>query len=341
MTRIALVIGGTGGIGSELALALMARGWRVRALNRKPEAAARDFARLGPVEWVKGDAMNQADVIAAAAPKNDLPVSLIVHAANPPGYKNWGGTALPMLDSSIAAAKVTGARIVFPGTVYNFGPETFPLVAESAPQKPLSRKGAIRVAMETRLKAAASDGVRTLIVRAGDFFGPHGGNTWFAQALVKPGKPLRSVTYPGVRDVGHTWAFLPDLAETVMRLVDRESELAPFDVFHFGGHWFDEGVEFARATARAAGRPDAPIGRFPWVAVYLLAPVMETFREMLEMRYLWKKPLKLDNAKLVAFLGEEPHTPTDQALRLSLAGLGCLNPLVARSTFTPMQGRAQ
>jgi hypothetical protein len=50
----------------------------------------------------------------------------------------------------------------------------------------------------------------------------------------------------------------------------------------------------------------------------------ETFREMLEMRYLWKRPLRLNNAKLVGVLGAEPHTPIDQAVRESLKGLGCL-----------------
>jgi hypothetical protein len=40
--------------------------------------------------------------------------------------------------------------------------------------------------------------------------------------------------------------------------------------------------------------------------VYLLAPFVETFREMIEMRWLWTSPLRLDNHKLVAFLGEEP-----------------------------------
>ncbi|MDO9125783.1 MAG: hypothetical protein Q7U42_02875, partial [Parvibaculum sp.] len=50
-----------------------------------------------------------------------------------------------------------------------------------------------------------------------------------------------------------------------------------------------------------------------------------TFREMREMRYLWKKPVKLDNAKLVAFLGHEPHTPLDIAVRATLAGLGCID----------------
>tara|TARA_R110000868_G_scaffold161287_2_gene391358 strand:+ start:8951 stop:9970 length:1020 start_codon:yes stop_codon:yes gene_type:complete len=315
----ALIIGATGGIGSEMALALQAHGWRIRALNRAPAKAAKANARLGAIEWIKGDAMNPADVLAAARG-----VSLVFHGANPPGYKNWAGTALPMLESSIAAAKAVGARLAFPGTVYNFGPDTFPLISETSPQNPLTRKGAIRVAMERRLAAASREGVKVLIVRAGDFFGGKAANNWFGQALVTPGKPVRSVTYPGSRKVGHAWAFLPDLAETFARLIARSDELADFEVFHFDGHWFAEGVEIATATARAAGVPDAPIKRLPWFALYLAAPFSETFREMLEMRYLWKKPLRLDNAKLVAFLGSEPRTPLDQALRVSLTGLGCL-----------------
>ncbi|MGB5950417.1 MAG: SDR family NAD(P)-dependent oxidoreductase [Parvibaculum sp.] len=336
MTRTALIIGATGGIGSETALALAARGWRIRALNRNPQKAARDFAWLGPVEWVKGDAMNVADVVAAARG-----VNLLVHGANPPGYRNWKGTALPMLESSIAAAMEANARIVFPGTVYNFGPETFPRIDERAPQRPRTRKGAIRVAMETRLREASAHGLRVLIVRAGDFFGPRGGNNWFGQGLVKAGKPFRSITYPGRREVGHNWAFLPDLAETIVRLVEREKDLGGFEVFHFGGHWFERGVEIAEAARRAAGVPDAPIRRFPWLAVWLASPFVETFREMLEMRYLWKRPLRLDNGKLVAFLGEEPHTPAEQALRVTLKGLGCLDvqPRAAGLSAPRLQGR--
>ena len=320
-TRTALIIGATGGFGGETARALLARGWAVRALNRNPKAAAAATANgLNGIEWVKGDAMKAADVIAASRG-----VDLVVHGANPPGYRNWKGTALPMLESSIAAAKAANARLVFPGTVYNFGPDSFPLISETSPQKPLTRKGAIRVMMENRLKeASALEGLRVLIVRAGDFLGARGGNNWFSQGLVKPGRRLRSVTYPGARRVGHAWAYLPDLAETVMRLVERESDLGRFEVFHFGGYWFEKGVELADAVRKAAGVPDAPIRRFPWFAIYLAAPFVETFREMLEMRYLWKKPVKLDNRKLVAFLGEEPHTPIERAMRETLADLGCL-----------------
>ena len=60
--KLALVLGATGGIGGEVARRLVAAGWRVRAMHRDP-ASRRGDARF---EWVKGDAMNRADVTAAA-----------------------------------------------------------------------------------------------------------------------------------------------------------------------------------------------------------------------------------------------------------------------------------
>ena len=138
------------------------------------------------------------------------------------------------------------------------------------------------------------------------------------------GRTGRAVTYMGEHAVGHDWAYLPDLAETFARIAERERELPNFDSFHFEGYWFERGVEIARAVGRAAGKPALPIKRFPWFVVYALAPVVPLFREMIEMRYLWKRPLRLDNAKLVAFLGGEPRTDLDEALRATLAGSGCL-----------------
>jgi len=45
---------------------------------------------------------------------------------------------------------------------------------------------------------------------------------------------------------------------------------------------------------------------------------------MLEMKYLWQRPVRLDNTKLVSFLGAEPHTPIGTAIRATLIGLGSL-----------------
>ena len=314
--KTALVIGATGSFGGHVAVALIKRGWRIRALTRDPAAAQAKAGTRMPIDWVKGDAMNPADVAAAAEG-----AVLIVHGANPPRYRNWPGLAVPMLESTIAAARAQGARIVFPGTVYNFAPDAGAHIAEDAPQAPVTRKGKIRVEMEDLLRQS---GAKVLIVRAGDYFGPAAPNSALGWLTTSKNGAIRSVYVAGSADVGHAFAYLPDLAETVGRLIDREADLADFDVFHFQGHWLSGDDNLASAIRRVAGQPKLPIKPFPYALITALSPFDETFRELLEMRYLWRRPIGLANDKLVAFLGEELHTPLDDAVRAALTDMGCL-----------------
>ncbi|MYM80939.1 NAD(P)H-binding protein [Duganella sp. FT50W] len=315
MEQTALVLGATGGVGGEVARLLVARGWRVKALHRGQR-------RGDGLDWIVGDAMNRDDVLRAAHG-----VQLIVHAVNPPGYRNWGKLVLPMLDNTIAAARASGARILLPGTVYNYGPDVFPFIAEDAPQRPVTRKGAIRVEMERRLKDC---GLPVLIVRCGDFFGPRAGNSWFAQGLVKPGKPVTSISNPGAPGIGHQWAYLPDVAETMVRLVERGDVLPVFARYAMQGYWDADGLQMTGAIARVVGKPELRAGAFPWWLTTVAAPFVTVFRELREMRYLWRQPVRLSNARLLAVLGSEPHTPLDEAVQRTLEGLGCLRPSVER-----------
>ena len=178
--------------------------------------------------------------------------------------------------------------------------------------------------MEQMLAKAASNGAKTLIVRAGDFFGPDAEGSWFAQGIIKPGKKLKSVTYPGIHDVGHSWAYLPDLANTFVQLLEKEADLTSFDVFHFRGHYFANGVDIASETARIAEISNVPIKSMPWMIIKLASPFVTMFRELLEMRYLWNQDVKLDNSKLLAFLDTEPHTPANKALTQTLKSFNCL-----------------
>jgi nucleoside-diphosphate-sugar epimerase len=328
-SRTALIIGATGSFGAHAAIALIKRGWQVRALTRDPAAAAAKAGCSTPIAWLKGDAMSPADVAGAARG-----VGVIVHAANPPAYRNWKGTVLPMLESTIAAAVAEGARIVLPGTVYNFAPDAGPRIGEDAPQAPVTRKGAIRVAMERRLREAASQGAKALILRAGDFFGPAAPNSALAWLVRRRGDRVAGVWAPGPIGVGHAFAYLPDLAETLARLMECEADLADFEVFHFAGHWLERGDALAASIRRASGRGDLPLRSFPWPVVYAAAPFNETMRELIEMRYLWQKPIGLDGAKLAAFLGTVPATPLDTAIETTLADMGLLGATAAPAGFT-------
>jgi len=317
--KTALVIGATGSFGGHAVVALLKHGWRVRALARDPVAAKAKTGGRMPIDWIKGDAMIAADVIAAAQG-----AQVIVQGANPPAYRNWAGTVMPMMQAVLAAAEQSGARVVLPASVYNFAPDSGPSISETAPQAPATRKGKIRVQVEALFRDASQRGVRTLVVRAGDFFGPAAPNSALGWLTVRAKNRVRSVYRPGPHDVGHCWAYLPDMAETMARLLDREDQLAAFDVFHFAGHWLARGDEMGASIRRATHQPRLPIRAFPYLLVYALAPFNETMREMIEMRYLWTRPIGLDNSKLVRFLGEEPHTPLDQATRATLADMGCL-----------------
>lgn len=315
MERSALVLGATGGIGGAVARRLLASGWTVRALVRPGS-----MSRLPTgVRAVVGDALSAEAVTRAAAG-----AELIVHAVNPPGYRDWSTWVLPMIDNTIGAARTGGARVLLPGTVYNYGQDAFPMIDEAAPQHPATRKGAIRVELERRLRDAAdAGGISVLIVRAGDFFGPNAGNNWFSQGLVKPGRRPRVIHNPGRPGVGHQWAYLPDVAETMVRLVDH-GELDRFATFHMDGHWDADGTHITDMIVRTLGDPAVPVRRLPWWAIRIGGLFASTPRELLEMRYLWEQPVRMSNHRLVATIGKEPHTPLEDAVRATLIDMGCL-----------------
>ncbi len=227
-TTRAPVLGATGGLGGETAAARRRHGWGVVAMARDPARRPAKACPAPDTGWIAGDAMNADDVCRAAEG-----AQVIVHAVNPPGYRDWGRLVLPMIDNRIAAAKATGARIVLPGTIYNYGCDAFPSLVEDAPQHPLTGKGHIRVALERRLEIGSREGASALIVRFGDFFGSAPASSWFSQCLVTPVRPLRAITYPGRRGVGHAW-------------LDRADALESFARFHFAGVWDGDGTAMGR-----------------------------------------------------------------------------------------------
>jgi len=88
-----LVLGAPGGIGGETAHVLCRHGWKVRTLSRNGELAG----SIAPFAWHRGDAMDREAVVVAARGTD-----AIVHAVNPPGYRNWAGLVVPMIENKFA-----------------------------------------------------------------------------------------------------------------------------------------------------------------------------------------------------------------------------------------------
>src|SRR5262245_49192836 len=110
----------------------------------------------------------------------------------------------------------------------------------------------------------------------------------------------------------------------MVRLLEKSDELEAFAVFHMTGHWDADGTEMIGAIRRTVGNEKIRGAAMPWGLMQLLSPVVPLFRELAEMRYLWRTPVRMGGERLRAVLGAEPHTPLDAAVRSTLIGLKCL-----------------
>jgi len=308
MSGRVIVLGAAGRLGRIAAEAFRDAGWTVASVVRA-SAASRVASRT---ELIELDARDAGGVVEAARDAD-----LIVHALNPP-YTDWPKFALPYADAAIAAARASGATLLFPGSVYNYGPPMPPVIEETTPMRPGSRKGRLRAEIERRMQDAAD--VRVIILRAGDFFGGAGLGSWFDRVIVKNGR----VTYPGPLDVVHEWAYLPDLAAALVRLAAIRSTLSRFESFGFPGHAVT-GRQLVAAIGRALGRSGMGVSTMPWFGLRLLSPLVPIFRELSEMAYLWNEPHRIDGKKLIAAIGEVPRTPFDAAVAAALDDLGLIS----------------
>jgi nucleoside-diphosphate-sugar epimerase len=184
--------------------------------------------------------------------------------------------------------------------------------------RPTSRKGRLREQMEQRLREAAEGGVRTIVVRAGDFYG--GGRGSWLDLVIARDLGRGRITYPGPLDVVHEWAYLPDLAAAIVRLAERRATLSTFATFGFPGHAVT-GRELAAAIASAMGR-GYTVKRMRWWLVRTVGQLVAMGRELAEIEYLWRMPHRISGEKLSSVIGDIPHTPFDQAVAAALRTLG-------------------
>lgn len=304
-----IVLGAAGRFGRIAAEAFRDAGWTVASLVRASAA----FRAAPGTEIIEVDARDAAAVVEAARGAD-----VVLHALNSP-YTEWHRLALPFAETAIAAARETGATLLFPGNVYNFGQGMPSVLDENTPMRPTSRKGALRVEAERRMRAAAGERLRVVILRAGDFFGGSGTGSWFDRVVAKEVEGGQ-VTYPGPLDLVHEWTYLPDYAAALVRLAAIRQQLAPFEAFGFPGHAVT-GQELTDAVGRALAR-EMSVATMPWWLLRALSPFVPIYRELAEMAYLWRTPHRIDGRRLTAALGALPATPFDKAVATALSDLG-------------------
>jgi len=309
--RRVLVLGANGRLGRAAVEAFAAAGWQVLAQARQAprEALPANACAL------QADALDVPSIVQAARG-----VAVIVHALNP-DYARWDALLPPLTDAVLKIAEATGATLMLPGNVYNFGSQLPPVLSETTPFVGDHAKARQRITLEGRMQASA---VRSIVIRAGDYLG--GSGTWFDLAMTK-GLAKGRLTHMGATDLTHAWAYLPDLAQVFVRVAERVLEqpaaLPAHSTLHYAGLTLT-GAQLQAAIETAWGQP-LRAARFPWWSLKLLALVMPMMRALLTMRYLWQRPHQLDDSKLRALIGRVPQTPATEVMRRCLATLPAQN----------------
>jgi len=182
----ALVLGATGFIGGHIARAALERGWRVRALRRRPNAVGAIGDIADRIEWVQGelpfqtfevpkdleglrDAMRGCDVVfhaAAAYPRAERDVA------------GWVSCSVTQMRAALqAASDARVSRFVYTSTLTTVGPPGEPgrLADERDLYAPGSARSAYyesKFAMEREAFRAAAEGLPVVILNPTAVFGP-------------------------------------------------------------------------------------------------------------------------------------------------------------------------
>lgn len=308
-----LILGAAGRFGGAAAQAFAQAGWRVLAQVR-PGRRTPTHAHPA-IEWLPQDLHHHTALQQAAAG-----ATVVVHALNPRRYTDaaWQREVPQLAEHAASLAQALGATLMLPGNVYGYGSQLPAQLSEHTPPQPDHTKARVRVALEQHLKDRAQQGgPRTIVIRAGDFFGA-GSGSWLDLVLAKD-LQRGKLTLPGPLGVPHAWAYLPDLAQTFVRVAEQRERLPAFATLHFQGHtltlddWV-AGLQGVAGPLRTQG--------MPWPLLRALGLVSPTLRSLCGMRYLWQRPHQLDNASLQGLIGTEPHTPWPDALHQALRDLG-------------------
>ncbi|WP_227285821.1 epimerase [Boseongicola sp. H5] len=285
MTGTVLILGGTGRFGRHAGKSFERAGWQVRQFDRRHDDLP---------DMAKG-----ADVI--------------VNGWNPP-YSKWAAQLPELTAQVIVAARGSRATVMQPANVYVYGfREAMPaIVGPDVPQRATNPLGRLRIDMERRFREAD---IQVILLRGGDFLDDQPSVGWFDRIIAKNWAKGK-LAYPGALDRPHAWAYLPDMTAALPRLAEMRRELGQFTDLAFSGYTLT-GQELAEACGAALGRR-MEISSMSWLPIQLARPFWAEAKHLLEMRYLWDQPHRVDGSALATILPDLPKTPTEQALRRAL-----------------------
>jgi nucleoside-diphosphate-sugar epimerase len=296
------VVLGAGPVGRAVVASLVARGIEPAVVTRSGSVVPGAVGRRADVR----DASQATAALAGA--------SVVFQCAQPP-YHRWPDEFPALQAAVVDAASSAGALLVATENLYGYGPVAGP-ISEDLPLAATTRKGAVRAQLWRDLETAHQAGrLQVVAARASDFFGPgvdgSAVGSRFFSALLK-GRPAAVVGDP---DRLHTYTYVGDLGEAMVRLSETPST--------WGSAWHvpNAPTVSTRTFAELAGTLVDRTARLrpiaPW-QLRLLGTIVPALRETVEMQYEFEHDWVVDHSDYARVLGDHA-TPLDQSLAATMA----------------------
>lgn len=262
MSRLFLVTGGAGFIGSHLTEALLARGDKVRILDDL-STGKRDNVPAG-AELIVGDVADD-HVVAQAMAGADGCFHLAAIASVERGNQDWLGTnranlvgTIAVLDAARRARPNATAKVVYASSAATYGDNDALPLEETAETRPLSAYGADKLASELHARVATVvHGVPTAGCRFFNVYGPRqdpkspysGVISIFFDRTLLNGK----VTVLGDGLQTRDFVYVGDVVRALIAAMDRDGGQHP--VFNVCTGRATSVLDLAHGIAKACGVP--------------------------------------------------------------------------------------
>ncbi|MBL8388863.1 MAG: NAD-dependent epimerase/dehydratase family protein [Hydrogenophaga sp.] len=303
------LLGAGGVIARELTDALRAQGAHVRLVSRRVHPAPTGAEHV------------VADLLDAEAVDRAVAGSDVVHLVAGLRYDTaaWQSEWPRVMANAIEACLRHGARLAFFDNVYAYGRVDGPMT-EDTPFNPCSRKGEVRAAIATSLlDAMRRDGLRALIARSADFYGPGAGNSLIEAVVMARLRAGKTPQWVGNPNAVHSFTYTPDAGAALARLALEPSA--------WGQTWHlptspeaMTGERLVRLANELAGRPHRMQVAPRWLlrAMGWFVPIL---RENDEMMYQFEHDYRFDSRKIERAFGLR-STGYREGLQRTLASAG-------------------
>lgn len=300
-----LVLGASGGMGYSIVKELSERGIDVIAFARGKEKLKKLFGNEEKVTIISGDVFDSESLKEAATG-----VDTIFQAMNIP-YSEWEQNLPVVMNNILETAKHVNAKLVLVDNIYAYGRNPGHLVSEDTQKKPHTKKGKIRLQLETMVKQS---NVPFLIAHFPDFYGPNAENTilnYTFEAVIKNKRSL----FVGNKKIAREYIFTPDGAKALVELALIDSA--------YGQNWNIPGSgvitgDEIEAILREHTGYSKKVGTVTKGMVKCLGLFDKNMREVVEMLYLTEDPVVLDGGKLEQTIQSIPRTHYQDGIKQTI-----------------------